>query len=572
MSMDRRDFFKFAGGSAVGLVFTPVPWTLLNDTAKWSQNWSWIPRPRDGEIRTKFTNCTLCRAGCGVRARCVGDQPVGLAGVAAHPASRGALCPIGLAAHHQAYHPLRLTQGTRRGKPVAVDEAVVAVQSAIAAGKGRVALLDLDPGRAASAIYKQFAEKVQGGVYLAPEPAEGATLRALAERFEKPFGPLGLDLENARTILSFSTPILDGWGTPGRVLKQRGNFRLIQVEAEASRTASLADVWLPIRPGTEAAVALGIANVVTREKLCDPACVCRATDCREYLELIAKYTPESVAEISGVPAERIVETARYLARQDPPIAIGDGDPTAAPMSEDAVRAIAGLNLLFGSVCWNGGVMPRRGQTLNGTAEVEDGSIGVVIAVGAFPWRQMERKLGPHALVVNLSPWPDARADYVVPAPVAMESLRDVPAPFDAKEETLSLAAPLTQPPAGVMTPAEFLARLEPSTGKVEDAVNARVAAVHKTRRGSVISYKDGTSTPLENLATAGDLAKSLLAGAIWVDSPVKDATVPPFSFLRKGRGVSAGGPYGWRGVKGLGVSPVLSKLYQESGLRNPQEA
>ena len=32
MNLDRRDFFKFVGGSAVGLAFTPVPWTLLNDT------------------------------------------------------------------------------------------------------------------------------------------------------------------------------------------------------------------------------------------------------------------------------------------------------------------------------------------------------------------------------------------------------------------------------------------------------------------------------------------------------------------------------------------------------------
>jgi menaquinone reductase, molybdopterin-binding-like subunit len=75
MNMDRRDFFKFAGGSALGLALTPVPWTLLNDTAKWSQNGSWIPRPPAGEIHTKFTTCTLCPAGCGVRARCVGDSP-----------------------------------------------------------------------------------------------------------------------------------------------------------------------------------------------------------------------------------------------------------------------------------------------------------------------------------------------------------------------------------------------------------------------------------------------------------------------------------------------------------------
>src|SRR5438270_8342087 len=146
MNLDRRDFFKFVGGSAVGLAFTPVPWTLLNDTAKWSQNWSWIPRPLRGEIRTKFTTCTLCPAGCGVKARCVGDQPVSLAGVAAHPASRGALCPIGLAGHQQPYHPLRLRQPMRRGQPVPIEGAAAAVRNAIAAasGKGSVAVWDPD--------------------------------------------------------------------------------------------------------------------------------------------------------------------------------------------------------------------------------------------------------------------------------------------------------------------------------------------------------------------------------------------------------------------------------------------
>ncbi|HWC00887.1 MAG TPA: hypothetical protein VG672_29475, partial [Bryobacteraceae bacterium] len=81
MKLGRRDLFKFAAGSAAGVVFTPVPWKLLEDSALWSQNWSWIPRPPRGEIRAKFTTCTLCAAACGVRVRTVIDQPVGLAGV-----------------------------------------------------------------------------------------------------------------------------------------------------------------------------------------------------------------------------------------------------------------------------------------------------------------------------------------------------------------------------------------------------------------------------------------------------------------------------------------------------------
>ena len=58
-------------------------------------------------------------------------------------------------------------------------------------------------------------------------------------------------------MISFGAPLIDGWGTPGRVLAARPNFKLIQVEPVESRTAAMADLWLPAKPGTEAAVAQG---------------------------------------------------------------------------------------------------------------------------------------------------------------------------------------------------------------------------------------------------------------------------------------------------------------------------
>ena len=108
--------FKFIGGSAVGIMLTPIPWKLLDDSAIWTQNWSWIPEPLKGKFQTKFTTCTLCPAGCGVRVRCVGDQPVSLSGVANHPISHGALCPVGLGAHHLPYHPARVLQPFKRNE------------------------------------------------------------------------------------------------------------------------------------------------------------------------------------------------------------------------------------------------------------------------------------------------------------------------------------------------------------------------------------------------------------------------------------------------------------------------
>src|SRR5581483_3076168 len=573
--------------SAVGLAFTPVPWTLLNDSSKWSQNWSWIPRLQKGELRTKFTTCTLCPAGCGVKARCVGAQPVGLAGVAAHPSSRGALCPIGLAAHHQPYHPSRVRQPLWHGKAVPMEEAVSRVRQAIAGAE--VAIWDPNPGRARSAVYRRFAAVLPHAVYLTAPAPEGAMLRTLGQMFEKPVGELGIDLESARTVLSLGAPILDGWSTPGRVLKQRANFRLIQVEPELSRTASLANVWLAIRPGAEAALALAIGHVLTRENLVDPAVVRNAADYREYLEMTAAYQPENAAAICGIPADKIYETAREVAIGGPVVVIDEG----------AQGPVAGLNLLFGgagrTIVKRGGRAPQplltrkkplsdsvfRGSCekwLSDTSfcpeEIDNGSIQVLIAAGAIPWDRFEKRLAPKAVVVSLSPWNDVRADAVIPAPVAVESTMDVPAPFDARTDMLSVAAPLSEPHPGVIDPAAFLAKIEPSLGTVEDAVQARIAALHRTRRGSVISYADGSTKRLSEIPTPEDLQKNLLAGAVWIDDPPTDPVFPRFSLSANGQAGHALSPArtGWRAVHGLTVSPILSKLYQESGLRDRREA
>src|SRR3954466_6298586 len=80
MSVGRRELIQLGAGAGAGLLFTPVPWKLLDDTAKWSQNWSWIPKLPRGEVTAKQTRCGLCPGGCAVEARCVGGSPVYLKG------------------------------------------------------------------------------------------------------------------------------------------------------------------------------------------------------------------------------------------------------------------------------------------------------------------------------------------------------------------------------------------------------------------------------------------------------------------------------------------------------------
>ncbi len=350
MTSTRRDLFKFAGGAAVGALFTPAPWRLVTDTALWSETWPGVPRPARGEIRAKYTNCSLCPAGCAVRARCVGEQPVALMGVLEHPFTHGALCPFGLAGHHLPYHPARISQGPVKQAAAAISDAL----KLCAAGE-RIAVLDLRPGRTASWTYRRALAQWKNGTYLALPRTFG--------------GNLAVKLAAAKTVLSFGTPLLDGWGTPGNVIAAREGFRLIQAETVESRTAVMADQWLPIRPGSETALARAIANVLANQPLHDAA-----------LE-------------TGLTEAQIIAAARDLA---------DNGPSLVLDARDRPEILA-LNQLVDSLGHT--IVTRRetpvpGEWKNAVAATElsavpDGSVRVLLidesAPGAIPALERDRK-------------------------------------------------------------------------------------------------------------------------------------------------------------------------------------
>jgi hypothetical protein len=213
MTSTRRNAVKFIAGSAVGVMFTPAPWHFIRDTALLSESWPGIPEPKRGPVTYKTAQCTLCPGGCAVKARCVADQPVSLAGV------DGGLCPLGVTGHHLPYHPRRLKSGP-------VKEARAAVDGALARG-ARPAVLDLRPGRPASVAYRK-AMTERKGFYIAPPQAS-----------------VTVDLAVAKTVISIGAPLFDGWLPPAKVWASRSGFRLVQIEPALSRTAALADEWLP---------------------------------------------------------------------------------------------------------------------------------------------------------------------------------------------------------------------------------------------------------------------------------------------------------------------------------------
>jgi anaerobic selenocysteine-containing dehydrogenase len=93
-------------------------------------------------------------------------------------------------------------------------------------------------------------------------------------------GHIGYDLENTNYVLSFGVSLLEGSWSPVWQMRSFADLqqsrpgrriKIVQVDTRFSMTAAKADEWLPVRPGTDAALALGIAHVIVRDGLQDQA-------------------------------------------------------------------------------------------------------------------------------------------------------------------------------------------------------------------------------------------------------------------------------------------------------------
>ncbi len=95
---------------------------------------------------------------------------------------------------------------------------------------------------------------------------------------------------------------------------RRNGAKLVVIDPYRTRTAACADWYLPINPGTDAALALGVMHVIIAENLHDPDYIARYTLGFEHLrEKVKEYPPERVAQWTGIPAADIRRLAREYA-------------------------------------------------------------------------------------------------------------------------------------------------------------------------------------------------------------------------------------------------------------------
>ncbi|MEO6830047.1 MAG: molybdopterin-dependent oxidoreductase, partial [Acidobacteriaceae bacterium] len=171
---------------------------------------------------------------------------------------------------------------------------------------------------------------------------------------------IGMDVEDfrhARTILAWGANIhgnnIHLW--PFIEEARRKGARLIVIDPYKTRTARAADWHLPILPGTDSALALGMMHILIDEKLYDADYVARYTHGFSQLrERAAEYPPQRVSEITGLAVADILQLTREYANDTPSAIRMNYGVQRSQNGGTAARAIAMLPCLTGAWKQRGG--------------------------------------------------------------------------------------------------------------------------------------------------------------------------------------------------------------------------
>lgn len=316
------------------------------------------------------TFCGMCGPsnGCGIYAFVKNGRFTRVAGMKECPTNLGAVCPKGQSAPQWVYSPDRLKTPLRRvgakgeGKfqEITWDEGIGIIAEKLKEQKkkyGPESLAMLSPARRAYNDYMQRFLIVHGS------PNYGHSgICAMQKGFTFSYtlgGQPMCDYGGSEVILVWGKqPVYSGPAQAGArsyLAAVKRGAKIIAIKPSIEPDSGMADMWVPVRPGTDAALALSMLNVIVSEDLFDKAFVekyCYGFD--PFKAHVRKYTPAWGEKITGVPASQIQEVARiYATAGSAGIDLGNG-VEHAPSASDAIRAVAILMAVTGNLNRPGG--------------------------------------------------------------------------------------------------------------------------------------------------------------------------------------------------------------------------
>ena len=313
-----------------------------------------------------------CPDTCGTLVEVIDGRAVAFYGDPNHPVTDGWLCGKVRPYLDHVYHPDRLTTPLRRVGPKGAGEwAEISWDEAIGEIGDRWRRIIADYGAEAILPYSYSGTlglvqmTVSNGRFwnrlgasqleraICGDAAQYAVERTLGARWAVPYA----DTAHSRAILI--------WGhnpastaphfMPYLKDAQRRGCVVVVIDPKRTRTARTADWHVAPRPGSDGALALGMAHVIVNEGLHDEVWLAAHTvGWPELRRRIADFPPERAADICGLPVEDVRRLARLYATQTPSlIKIADG-LQRNPMGGQTTRAICALPALTGQYGTRGG--------------------------------------------------------------------------------------------------------------------------------------------------------------------------------------------------------------------------
>ncbi len=324
------------------------------------------------------TTCGYCGVGCRLEAHVVGGELISITPAREGPANRGHACLKGRFAHRFVSSPDRLTRPLIRSggelREVSWEEAIATIAERLGAIKdahGPDAIAGLASSRATNEDCFAMARLMRAAIGTnnidnCSRVCHSPTSFALRRSFGLS-GATGSfsDIDAAQAAIIVGANPTQAHPVVGARIKQAAlrGLKLVTIDPRRIELADYAELHLAPRPGTNAAVMLGLGHVLVADDLVDERFIAERTEGSEAaLALLEQYTPEAVQEISGIPALDIERAAHLYGEAAEASIIWGLGVTEHKYGSEVVQLICNLAMLTGKVGRPGSaLLPLRGQ-------------------------------------------------------------------------------------------------------------------------------------------------------------------------------------------------------------------
>lgn len=384
--VDRRKFLKL-GAAAAGAPLLGATTALAEDGTPLRLGGEGYSHLSGTQLEAIPSICGQCPSRCAILGYVDEGRIVKIEGNPESIRNQGTVCAKGQAGAAKNYDPDRILyplkragmRGEGKWERISWDEALEDL--AIRLGKIR------DEGQPERVVFHHgwisaSAEKLITDIFL-PTYGTASTIAQTCHRQSARRTALELtwggrvdnwDIDKTRFVLNFGSNVLEADTNHVSLARRLAlstvdrRIKMVTFDVRLSNTAAKSDLWVPVRPGTDVAVALAMCNIVMSEGLYRGAgegflnfCLVTgdpnaSTDAKiaalkDHLE---QYTPEWAEEISGVPAQRIREIALEFASTKPACVISSRGAGAHYNGVETERAIQMLAAITGNIDNPGG--------------------------------------------------------------------------------------------------------------------------------------------------------------------------------------------------------------------------